>query len=1002
MFSAYSSYIACALACVPALVTWWQYRALSRSGESAVLSERIAYARGRVAASSAFAAAFIVIGLTKTAWWSIPLLLLTLGIASHRPRKTLFGETWSLAQYLEWRSRVIVGTLGFWIVLALTPALVAATPAAGQVSVAALLLVALLAWHHFYARILLAVLKATPLQRSDLEPFFTPVFQRTMAILPTLWRAGAAGGVFANALALPAAGQGRVLFFDTLLERLSPAEVAAILAHEVAHLEHFHIKLLRRMYIATSVAVAMIVGVSATLAMMAPASAWIASTLSPVVVFTGLALRARRMQGEETNSDRRAVALCGDPDALISALTRLHELHHVPRRLSPDVEQHATHPSLARRIRAIRDGAGERQTAALLSPIVLVSSDPGRLAILEPERFTLVWATPGAAGLLDDPIGVAKRIEARTYDQLRELRISTAADGRAVLTARSIDGGAWSVPLQPGEAARAQSALNVVDQLLAPPRSQQREMSDRAVALVAVVLTAILNTLAPIVVSAVLALVRPTRNIYLSMAAAILVTAFITGADSRLDAVRVLVLALLAGVAVWQSHRLNSKAVAEARSGRDPVLIEAGVLALPVVLGAAWIAATSQGLFALHTTMRDTAWPTASLMALSVYAAISTHPRLRRAGIWTGILTSLALFVGSSTFLNRVVADPLVADTPELVERRARLARAAETTIAGEFTHVRLAADGRHFLLSEEPDYDENDRPRRHVIGAFDGWSRELKAVDAALVGNDRVLLLDRRDDGTQLRAEKLRNATAPAWGLKVRDVEAHTMAAASDGRWRLMDRQRNAFTRVDGRVGNAATTRTSWHVNVAPTEYVSLHGVAASNVGVGTAVEYLDAMSPWWLARWGWRQKTTLLRVDGDDTHRVATSSLNLSCADPGVDATAYLCVAFDGRLSRFWRYDVERRRLEPIGRARGQFFLDAQETNTTLRAMRAGTLVGIDVPAAKITTFELDGTRGFTGYDFADEFVAVSEIVGEHTVVRLYRLSDRPVLSGSFATRR
>src|SRR5918993_2477972 len=148
----------------------------------------------------------------------------------------------------------------------------------------------------------------------------------------------------------------------------------------------------------------------------------------------------------------------------------------------------------------------------------------------------------------------------------------------------------------------------------------------------------------------------------------------------------------------------------------------------------------------------------------------------------------------------------------------------------------------------------------------------------------------------------------------------------------------------------------------------------------------------PWWLARWRWREKTTLLRVDGDATHRVATSSLNLSCADPDVDATAYLCVAFDGRVSRFWRYDVERRWLEPIGRARGQFFLHSQETNTTLSATRAGALVGIDVPSRRITTFELDGTRGITDYDFTDEFVAVSEIVGEHTAVRLYRLADRP----------
>jgi Zn-dependent protease with chaperone function len=944
----------------------------------------------------------ILVFLTGTAPWSIPLLLLALGVASHGPRKALLGETWSLPRYLEWRTRVLVGTLGFWIVLALTPAVVSVTPPPVRWVVALLLLSAMLAWHHFYARILLVVLKATPLQRADLEPFFTPVFQRTTAIIPALWRAGAEGGVFANALALPAIAQGRVLFFDTLLERLHPNEVAAILAHELAHLEHFHVRLLRKMYLVTSVAIVLVVCGSVTLAAAAPASTWIASSFCPVVVFTGLALRARRMQAEETKSDRRAVALCGDPDALISGLTRLHEIHHMPRRLSPDVEQHATHPSLARRIRAIREGATERRADALLSPAVLRSSEPGRLAILEPERFTLVWAAADAPHLLDDPIGAAKRIEARAYDQLSELRLATAADGRAVLTARSIDGGRWTVPLQAGEAARAQSALNVVDQLLAPPTSTRQDVSHRAVALITVVLTALLKTLAPIVVTALVAFARPTRRICLALAAALLTTAFITGGDSPLDAVRVLVLALLAAAAVWQSYQLKAKDVADPTIGRGAVHIEAAVLAIPVLLAVAWIGATSRDLFGLHTTMRDAAWPAASLMALAVYLGMSTPQVLRRAGVFAGALTGVALFAASTTFLTRMVTDPLVADAPELVEQSSDLTTVAETSVEGEFTQVRLAADARHFLLSQEPDHEADGHPRQHVIGAFDGWSRELKAVDAALAGSDRVLLLDRNNGDTQLRAEKFRSTAAPAWALKVRDIEANSMRAGTDGRWHVMNRHRNAFTRVDGRVGSTVTSRTSWDVQAAPTEYVSLHGVSTGNVAVGVAVAYADSMLPWWLSGWNWREKTTLLRVDGRETQRVATSSLNLSCADPAIDASAYLCVAFDGRWSRFWRYNVERGILDPIGRARGRFFIDSQDTHTTVGAMRAGAVVGIDVAAGRITTFDLGGNTGVVDYDFTDEFLVVSSLEGNRTVVRLYRLADPSAPRSSFASHR
>jgi Zn-dependent protease with chaperone function len=996
MFSV-SLCIATVLAVAPAFVTWWEYRRLASGGESAVLTERVAQVRSRVGAASGIAAALILVGFADTAVWAIPLLLVALAGASHGPRRRLFGETWSFAGYLEWRARIVVGTIGFWIVLAFTPAIVMATPHAGQSWVAAILFVGLIAWHHGYARILLLVLNATPLQRADLEPFFTHVFQRTTAIVPTVWRAGAQGGVFANALALPATGQGRVLFFDTLLERLAPNEIAAILAHEVAHLEHFHVRMLRRMYLATTAAIAVIVAGSATLAALAPAHAWMATAFCPVAVFAGLAVRARRMQAEETSSDRRAAALCGDPEALVGALTRLHEIHHVPRRLSPDVEQHATHPSLARRIRDIRGNAVERLPQELSAPAVLMSSEPGRLAILEPERFTLVWAAPDAPGLVDDPIGVAKRIEARTYDQLTELRLSTAADGHAVLTARAIDGCRWRVPLQPGEAARAQGALNVVDQLLAPPVATRHDVSHRAVAAVTLVLTAVLKTLGPIVVPAVLAVARPTPQLCATLACALLATAFTIGADSRLDALRVLALALLAAAAMWQSYRVKEGSTATA-STQAPRL-EAAALAIPVILGLAWTAVTSHDLFGLHATVRDTAWPTASLMALTVYMGTSNTRALRRAGAGVGALTAAAVFVGSSTFLSAIVRDPLVATTAAFVEQTVLPTPLSSTTVDGQFDRVRLAPDGKHFLLSEAADRENETETRQHVIGAFDGWSRPVEAVDAELVGADRVLLVGRAGGDTQLWTERFRGAVAPSWALKVRGLEAFGVAAASDGRWQLMNRRRNAFTRVDGRVGTSSTSRTKWHVQVEPTEYVSLHGAGAGNVGMGLAVEYRAPMLPWWLSAWTWSEKTTLVRVDSDATRRVATSSLNVACADPAPDASAHLCVAFDGRVSHFWRYDAELDRLQPIGRARGQFFVGARETSTTLAAMRAGSVVGIDVAAARITTYRLDGTH-VTDYDLTDELLVVSSIAGDRTVVKLYRLPE-PAPPGTFASR-
>ena len=78
-----------------------------------------------------------------------------------------------------------------------------------------------------------------------------------------------------------------------------------------------------------------------------------------------MAWRVRDRQHHETESDLRAVALTGDPDALARALTKIHAYAHLPRRVDAEHEQQASHPSLARRIKAIRSATpGERPRVA--------------------------------------------------------------------------------------------------------------------------------------------------------------------------------------------------------------------------------------------------------------------------------------------------------------------------------------------------------------------------------------------------------------------------------------------------------------------------------------------------------------------------------------------------------------------------------------------------------------------------------------------------------------
>ena len=81
------------------------------------------------------------------------------------------------------------------------------------------------------------------------------------------------------------------------------------------------------------------------------------------------ALRGHK-QKHETESDLRSAALTGNPEVMVRALIKLYEMMKLPRRLDPSIEVRASHPSLARRIQAIRAASGSN-AATLPEPITI-------------------------------------------------------------------------------------------------------------------------------------------------------------------------------------------------------------------------------------------------------------------------------------------------------------------------------------------------------------------------------------------------------------------------------------------------------------------------------------------------------------------------------------------------------------------------------------------------------------------------------------------------------
>src|SRR5262249_40789801 len=259
--------------------------------------------------------------------------------------------------------------------------------------------------------------------------------------------------------ALPSRGGSSVLYTDTLLRLLDLDEAAAITAHEIAHLEYYDASRLRTL---NRILTALILGASGAalllrlipeLSLLVLEGVWCLAYAAVMVWI------ARDRQRNETASDLRAVQLCGDPDALVRALTKIHSFARVPRRWDTQMEQAASHPSLARRIRAIRQAAGAAQPptappATAPAPESLRSVD-GRIVI-----------TFADAPRWEESEGV---LHVLPYAQLTELRLDAPASSGTRLVALERGGRRWQATLGPAEAARAHAILDRVDGRLAEP-----------------------------------------------------------------------------------------------------------------------------------------------------------------------------------------------------------------------------------------------------------------------------------------------------------------------------------------------------------------------------------------------------------------------------------------------------------------------------------------------------------------------------------------------------
>ncbi|MGO8673536.1 MAG: M48 family metallopeptidase [Capsulimonadaceae bacterium] len=155
-----------------------------------------------------------------------------------------------------------------------------------------------------------------------------------------------------------------------LVEEMDPADVQAVIAHEIAHLKLGHLR--RTLVISLAAITALFGAFYGVTGWIAPHVRYDGAVIlrNPVLFIVPMYLLLFTVVGagrrkREMEADDLAAKLVGDSERVAGAIRRLHEQNAVPTRLKPMDEAISSHPSLAHRLDALtstndRDTSGPR------------------------------------------------------------------------------------------------------------------------------------------------------------------------------------------------------------------------------------------------------------------------------------------------------------------------------------------------------------------------------------------------------------------------------------------------------------------------------------------------------------------------------------------------------------------------------------------------------------------------------------------------------------------
>jgi Zn-dependent protease with chaperone function len=839
-------FLAAILALAPGIYAWWTGRGLLARVDDPAFPELL-LARAQRRAQIVVAAGVLSAFLPGAHWlWTFPLFLGALLVGGFPFRRTLYGETWSVAAYVRYTLFGFVGMAGFWLTLAFAPLLIFAlvdgwTPGASPVHAAAviggLVAVGLVAWECAYPLLWLALHRASPLRRQDLDRRFEEIIRRSgiAGRPPHVFRYGAHGAYVMNAIALPSTRQPRVAFGDSLLELLTPDEIAAVFAHEVSHLEHYDRRRMTRLRLITYLLILAATAFPALLFGTTPAFAWTVKLAWPIVVLALLAVRVSKSQAHETESDLRAGALTGDPEAMVRALTKLHHYSRMPRRWPYDFERAASHPSLAHRIQALRTQgtAAATPTAAITrlgEPTVLRSTEPGAYIALDDARAYWFDGVPPdvAAASLNELREHATSYRAVAYADLTELRVAVVRAGRRALLARDSSGKTWSMPLRADDVAAAQQALDVLDVRLGNHVREDWPTKARVAAtLLALALVGALDFSWPWL-PLILTLAKPSAASVAAMGSMVIGRVVLGAFAGALGASAVggawpavwLSVAAMFGIGMWSCRLAWRWARGDERPTKQPFTIVALAIMAVLLVGALAIT-TRYGSPAVTSPLLPSQEPAVAVAILlfGVGAAFLTYRDTlrRRSGAVLGVF---AIALGGFGVNEQ---RPFIRSRSDIAWTTGQADVTAKVSLGGSGFHLHLAPSGQRFAVQGagrrparyEDDGEEGLSLSRFTIGSIAGARRSTDGFDLAFLDDERVLVLrptPASGDSLDLSVERAEGDTVAMWRRTIPAYYAPTLTLDRvTGTWRVTGHDVHAGTAVTtvGRIGSDSITTT-------------------------------------------------------------------------------------------------------------------------------------------------------------------------------------------------